>query len=357
MADDSDGNAKPKDDGGSSWPGFLTELTKSFMILRDVFGYALPGAIFLAIGWFRGNTKLIAMYAKLQPYALPVWFKAVLALGACYTVGHIFGAIAYFPRNTWGVPTTERPSLFKLLAKILPAPKEKKAAEPSTQARLIYLRGSHPEILTEYERQSTMTQLRGATAIALLAAYFVFMRNPATAITPLVACTGVFLLLTFWFSSLRHMDDLANDTVAAGELTDATRLSLDASTYNLEIQNNQGEKTTKLVTLTKVDPNFEIALSEENMSVVKSGTATSTITVKPLECFAAKISLSTSIEGSDGLTATLNPAELQPPDYGQANIKVEATAEAAPGKRTITITATGGGKTNTGTFEVNIKKT
>ncbi len=41
------------DKSGGGWAGFVTELTKNFLILRDVFGYALPGAVFFAIGMLR----------------------------------------------------------------------------------------------------------------------------------------------------------------------------------------------------------------------------------------------------------------------------------------------------------------
>ncbi|MGB0064167.1 MAG: hypothetical protein WBP85_06955, partial [Terracidiphilus sp.] len=72
-------NSNGGDSNANSWPGFLSELTKSFLILRDIFGYALPGAVFFAIGLLSGNIKLQQLQSLLQPYQnqIPWWLALI----------------------------------------------------------------------------------------------------------------------------------------------------------------------------------------------------------------------------------------------------------------------------------------
>src|ERR1700735_1151819 len=93
-----------KSDGGEggnsgSWPGFMSELTKNFLILRDIFGYALPGAVFLAIGLFCRRFSLHDVQYFFEPYKIPAWLGLILGLVACYTAGHVMAQLAYFPDN------------------------------------------------------------------------------------------------------------------------------------------------------------------------------------------------------------------------------------------------------------------
>lgn len=150
-------------DGGNagSWPGFLSELTKNFLILRDIFGYALPGAVFLAIGVLCRRFSLHDVQYLLEPYKIPAWLALVLGLGACYTTGHLMAQVAYFPFNRWGWP----------FGKTKGAPK---AGQTAVSPALIILRESHPALLTELDRQSTMTRtarLNGGSDAARVRAF------------------------------------------------------------------------------------------------------------------------------------------------------------------------------------------
>ncbi len=201
-----DGSAANAD----SWPGFLSELTKSFLILRDIFGYAIPGAVFLSIGVLCRRFSLSDVQYFLRPYQdkIPAWLIAILAVGACYTIGHLMAQIAYFPTNTWGIPWVRKAG--------------STAAENPDQNHdgpdLFNLREDHPVLLTEYDRQGVMTQLRGATGAAMLVGYLIFDVFPTPSIGVMAGFSGVFLLLVFWFSALPHMRQLANHTSAAGKV-------------------------------------------------------------------------------------------------------------------------------------------
>jgi amino acid transporter len=186
----------PEEDKSSSWPGFLSELSKGFLILRDVFGYALPGAIFLGVGLICRRFSLRDLqYYILQPYHPPAWLAAVVGLGACYAVGHVMAAVAYFPYNF------------------------KKETEVSSD--LILARAQHPELLIELDRQSTMTMMRGSTGAALLLGSIFFWWLPKT--PPLgwmLAGAGILLLVVFYWSAMPHIGRLAKSTSAAAASAD-----------------------------------------------------------------------------------------------------------------------------------------
>jgi hypothetical protein len=186
------------DSDASSWPGFLSELSKGFLILRDVFGYALPGAVFLGVGLLCRRFSLHDLqYYIFSPYHPPAWLATIVAVAACYTIGHVMAALAYLPYN------------FK-----------HSAAEVS--ADLILARGQHPELLIEFDRQSTMTMMRGSTGVALLLGSVFFWWLPKT--PPLgwmLSGAGILLLLVFYRSAMPHIARLTEFTATAANSANA----------------------------------------------------------------------------------------------------------------------------------------
>jgi hypothetical protein len=195
------------DGGADSWPGLLSELAKNFLILRDIFGYALPGAVFLSIGVLSRRFSLSDVEYFLRPYQVPAWLALILALGACYTIGHLMSQIAFFPKNKWGVPWSRKKTASKAAGE---------ADHKQDDSELFVLREDHPVLLTEYDRQSVMTQLRGSTGAAMLVGFLVFYVFSTPSIGVMAGFSGVFLLLVFWFSARPHMDDLKANTLQAG---------------------------------------------------------------------------------------------------------------------------------------------
>jgi hypothetical protein len=211
--------AKSGDTGGGdsgNWPGFLSELTKNFLILRDLFGYALPGAVFLAIGLFCRRFSLHDVQYFFEPYKVPAWLGLILGLVACYTAGHVMAQLAYLPDNwkTW-----------RRIRNAKAAAKDKNKAASAEKAEykclapvLIEIRESHPALLTEYDRQSTISQFRGGVAAAMLLGSVVFYLIPvAPPIGVLVGIAGAFQIVVFWLTGTPHIEDLKCDTITAGE--------------------------------------------------------------------------------------------------------------------------------------------
>ena len=204
--------AKPSNGSGSdSWPGFLSELSKSFLILRDVFGYALPGAVFLSIGVLCRRFSLRDVKYLLDPYQLPAWLAMLVGLGACYAIGHVMTGIAYLIFNRWKSPFGEEESQ---------ASDSDTGGSTQVPKELIDIRGRHPELLTELERQSTMTQLRGSTGAAMLLGSVLFFWFPTPPLGWMLGLAGAFLLVVFLFSAIPNIDDLKRRTISAAKLTD-----------------------------------------------------------------------------------------------------------------------------------------
>jgi hypothetical protein len=94
-------------DNASGWPGLLGQLNRTFDLLRDIFGYALPGFVFLAIGVIAKNsgtgqhggfslTELQAIVCKF-PLHIPVWALFLGFIAACYASGSVLAATIYLP--------------------------------------------------------------------------------------------------------------------------------------------------------------------------------------------------------------------------------------------------------------------
>jgi hypothetical protein len=208
MAKSGDGNGG----AANSWPGFLSELNKNFLILRDIFGYALSGAVFLAIGVLCRRFSLRDVKYLLDPYQLPPWLAVVVAVGACYAIGHVMTGLAYLPFNIWKNPFRKD---------TIPPANLEKTGPTQVPPELIDIRGRHPELMTELERQSTMTQLRGSTGVAMLLGSVLFYWFSTPSLGWMLCLAGVFLLLGFWFSAVPHIFDLERSTITAAKLSDA----------------------------------------------------------------------------------------------------------------------------------------
>lgn len=211
--------AKSGDTSGGdsgSWPGFLSELTKNFLILRDIFGYALPGAVFLAIGLFCRRFSLHDVQYFFEPYKVPAWLGLILGLVACYTAGHVMAQLAYLPDNwkTWQRIRKARADAKDKNKAALAEKAEYKCLDPV----LIEIRESHPALLTEYDRQSTISQFRGGVAAAMLLGSVVFyLIRVALPIGVLVGIAGAYQIIVFWATGTPHVEELQCDTITAGE--------------------------------------------------------------------------------------------------------------------------------------------
>ncbi len=90
-------------DGAGGWPGLLGQINSTFMLIRDAFGYGLPGAVFLTIGVIAKNRCADCSGFSLQqvkdfvPFAVPAWLGFLALIAACYAAGTVMAATVYMP--------------------------------------------------------------------------------------------------------------------------------------------------------------------------------------------------------------------------------------------------------------------
>ena len=98
---------------------------------------------------------------------------------------------------------------------------------------------------------------------------------------------------------------------------------------------------------------FILSASPTSLSVARKKSGTSMVTTNVSGSFNSAITLSASGERS-GEAVTFTPSSLVAPGRGSATLTVKASNKAQTGNHTITITATGGGITQTITIAVDI---
>lgn len=176
------------DDKSGTWADVVLQLLKTFLVLRDVFGYALPGAVFIAIGCYQKRIQLNTVASLAQPYHVPVWAVTILAIAGCYVIGHILSVIVYLPID---------------LAKSVAA-RSKRAnwvdwvAKHPTEVNpgLVVIRQKHPELLIELDRRETLSILSGTLLAAVVTGWVVFCWL-SVGVCNLLLVAGGLLLLDF----------------------------------------------------------------------------------------------------------------------------------------------------------------
>ena len=203
-------------DSVNSWPGFLAQLNKTFLLIRDILGYALPGAVFLAIGIISKRFSLDEIQNLLHPFQPPALATFILFVGTCYIAGKIMASIAYSPIAIWkwmqahysriATALAVWSSWFQSHSNRIADLLHDNPTEVTSD--LLEIRERHAGFFVELDRRETLLLLSGATAAALLAGWAVFYRlrlQPST----LFLSAGVILVIQFLTgpSHLRRVRD------------------------------------------------------------------------------------------------------------------------------------------------------
>jgi cardiolipin synthase len=107
------------------------------------------------------------------------------------------------------------------------------------------------------------------------------------------------------------------------------------------------------VTLTSGTPAFTLAASPTALSVVQGGSGTSTMTTAVSGGFSSAVALTASGQPS-GVTIGFNPASIAAPGSGTSTMTATVASTVAAGTYPITVTATGGGLTQTATVSLTV---
>jgi hypothetical protein len=181
------GDSAQADSSVQGWPALIAEVQKTFNLLRDVFGYALPGAVFLAIGLLSGRLSLKQLPVLLYPYQLPSWAAVLVTVTACYVIGQIMASIAYTPGAVLKYFRARK------------NPDDTRVTEHPTEisAARLEIRRLYPGFFVSLDRRETMVIFAGGTMAALLSGVVVFCLR-CLSLSQILALAGLILLVDFW---------------------------------------------------------------------------------------------------------------------------------------------------------------
>lgn len=198
-----------KSESSGTWADVVLLLLRTFLLLRDIFGYALPGGVFIAIGLIEGKIQLKQVAGATEPFHLPAWAWAILAVAACYVIGQVLATVTYLPID---------------YAKVIAGWRGKKdwvAKNPTeVNADALVARAAHPDLFAELDRRETIAILIASTLAAFLlgwAQFCVFHLQFCT----LLLIAGLILLLDF-LTTIPHLQRVRLAIVEASGKMSAT---------------------------------------------------------------------------------------------------------------------------------------
>ena len=142
---------------------------------------------------------------------------------------------------------------------------------------------------------------------------------------------------------------------SSGEIYLASTAAAKAGQYPLTITGTSGsQKVTTTLTLTVYAPTFTLA-SYTSLQIAPGTSGTSSLNLGSQYGFSGSVNLSVSGLPA-GVTAFFspNPSVLTANSYGSSTLTVQASATAAPGQYSLTVTGTSGGQTVTTTVPLTI---
>jgi hypothetical protein len=208
-----------KSASASTWPALVDQINQTFNLVRDVFGYALPGGVFLAVGLISGRFTLVQVQTLLSTYHLPAWAAFFAIVAACYPVGTVMAAAAYMPfmlakTAVWFLDIISKPpdppkgvrgSLTKWLT----------THPTEVTAEILEIRANHPKLLDTLDRRETLALLAGSLTTALLGGWYVFC-CAKWGFGKIIFGAGVITLIQF-LTGLGHLRRVAKATYGANE--------------------------------------------------------------------------------------------------------------------------------------------
>ena len=163
----------------------MIDLVRNFLLLRDIFGYLLPGIVFLLLGMLTGRFLIPDWLAILD---LSFWQRVFVFLIMALVAGHVLVAISYLPANL--------KQLGEARKKLAESPTELSGDEIEGRARF-------PGLFMEYDRRTTQSIMVSGLAIAfLLTALMVYW--PGLRLRYIVLGAGAIMFLNM-YTSRKHL--------------------------------------------------------------------------------------------------------------------------------------------------------
>lgn len=198
----------------SSWSDLLAQLIRGFVLLRDIFGYVLPGAFFLLIGAMLNRLQMFGYRPALPGAESHPWLLVFLLFVISYLSGQFLVSASYLIEDV--------PRVFKKLWPKV-ARKTERADEQRAHDRADFLRfhREFQEIYIEYDRQAIIALLRRGLAASVVFGLLVFYyldRHPIR----VIAGAGAIMVFNA-VSGYFHLKRLKGNTLRAARDADAGR--------------------------------------------------------------------------------------------------------------------------------------
>jgi hypothetical protein len=197
----------------------LGSVISSFLLLRDFFGYLIPGAVFLALTPFNPAPLTQKLFGSgAAPSSL--WLVAVVTVTAGYVAGQILVALGYtIIFNVIG--TSDRDA----------APNEtdeqKRQRLREREATIFFYHYVYPALFNESDRRDTMTILRIGLAVALILGSIAPPWDDALGFAlyqrAVVAVVGIFMFYN-GYEALNKLGPLSRSVVAAAKMAEEEKV-------------------------------------------------------------------------------------------------------------------------------------
>jgi hypothetical protein len=196
----------------------LASLINNFLLLRDLFGYAIPGAVMLVITDYFEQPEL----SKL-PIPNVTWLQAIAAVAASYVVGRVLAAIGYTLLDFRLVPCaldffTKCITAKHARRQTPPVAVDTNAEKEERSIKASYFRYLYPFMFNEFDRRETLAILHVVLSVGLVFASY-FLNAPP----PYRAAFLVIGLFMFWNSHWLRGDaeNCLKSAVAAAEAAES----------------------------------------------------------------------------------------------------------------------------------------
>jgi hypothetical protein len=194
----------------ATWTDLLSGLIRGFVLLRDVFGYILPGFVFLLIGIQSGRVPGFEEFCKICGVELPRWMAGILVLVTSYLAGHFVVATVFFPLD-FGRLIKEK--IHKKTSEEEKTSKEELDAQSQEASDLLRYRKRYPDIFIELDRRSILALLRtglaGSVLLGLVTFYSLYPYRRS-----LVVAAGAIMLFSA-NGAYRHVKGMRKVTLKA----------------------------------------------------------------------------------------------------------------------------------------------
>jgi len=192
---------------------FLSSVVSGFLLLRDFFGYLIPGMFLTGLLLYAGPLGMPDWYTLM---AGPVnWVVVVGFVVASYIAGHVLAAVGYQVNNAVGCFS-----------------KRDKKMSTAQKTLFLYYQYLYPSLFIEHDRRDTIHTLRLGVTMALITGPTIAlitgpwpllaMQSPRCLIFVILFAAGLFMIYNS-ADGQKNLDNIKWETLNAAKRMDKTK--------------------------------------------------------------------------------------------------------------------------------------